>query len=107
MADEQRGVRILGTTGAPKEGGDAGNLFPAFRSPAQAGCLEAPAEAARSTHAGTQSKKRVTGLEVAVKKRRQLRLGQRTDFLRMDLAAFVQNHRRDAANAVAAWGRRV
>src|SRR6266576_2984523 len=54
----------------------------------------------RLTHAGTQSRGSLTGLEVAVKKGRQLRFGERPHLLRMDLPTLVQNDRRNAADTV-------
>jgi hypothetical protein len=57
--------------------------------------------------APAQVERRVAGLEIAVKESGQLRLGQRADLLGMDLAALVQDDRRDAADAVLAGRRRV
>src|SRR4051794_34210878 len=78
------------------------------RHPSSAGPragVPAPETSLSDDRAPGQVGRSVTGLEIAVKERGQLRLGERADLLRMHLPRLVQDHRRDAADAVLAGGR--
>src|SRR5437868_4233249 len=78
-----------------KEGGAAGNHDDQHRLD-----LKRRLKPSRLIRAGTQSKNSVAGLQVAVKKCCQLRLGERAHLLRVHLSALVQDDGRDAADAV-------
>src|SRR5512146_850164 len=89
---------------APRREGGAWNMAGAVGARRTGASARRPAT--RGAYRGYCGLSR-NGSEVAVEKRRQLRFRQRADLLRMDLAAFVQDDRRDAADAELAGGGRI